>query len=295
MEKMPLAQDEKLGEDNISVPSSFDDTAALIEPFPRINWSWDATDEMLFELCPQRFKDQSLETRRQACIVKYNPLYWIVFFVIFISLWLGREFHILFGQGGPVRKDESSPEYNVRVQWVYSTSGQMILVFLNCVVTVLSAIVGAKINAVSMAVNFVVVVGYCVGNAVLLRMMRLRHLAGTRVIIVSNGIFSLSMLSSLICYSAEVIWRLDELSANKAMRKVFVVLNKSIAVLFIVAASLDYCNLWYLYKYDGRDMTRRMCETLPAVLSACAMMFLMYLGFLYDSSEFEPYIWAAFT
>ena len=55
---------------------------------------------MLFHwLCTKSFnEDQTLEEQRAAPSVKRNPLYWLAFIATFLSLWLGREFHILLDQ-----------------------------------------------------------------------------------------------------------------------------------------------------------------------------------------------------
>ena len=79
---------------------------------------------MLFHwLCPSGFNAKSLSEQRNACVVKWNPLYWACFLVTFLSLWLGREGHLVVGQGGAVSKEERREEYEVRVHWLYTTSG----------------------------------------------------------------------------------------------------------------------------------------------------------------------------
>ncbi len=75
------------------------------DPYPTmkvdrsIQWSKDASDEMIFHwLCPTSFNEKPLPDKRRACVVSCNPLYWLVFLMTFLSLWLGREFHLAFGQ-----------------------------------------------------------------------------------------------------------------------------------------------------------------------------------------------------
>jgi len=66
-------------------------------------------------------------------------------------------------------------------------------------------------------------------------------------------------------------------------------------VVFFVMATVIYAKLWSLYRYDGRDLRRRVLETLPALLSATVMLVLMWLGLAYHKHEFSGYFWATFT
>eukprot|EP00613_Pedinella_sp_CCMP2098_P032106 CAMPEP_0171725242 /NCGR_PEP_ID=MMETSP0991-20121206/24877_1 /TAXON_ID=483369 /ORGANISM="non described non described, Strain CCMP2098" /LENGTH=322 /DNA_ID=CAMNT_0012318343 /DNA_START=280 /DNA_END=1248 /DNA_ORIENTATION=+ len=268
-----------------------------IEPFPRLAWARDASDEMLFHwLCTSRFNAQTLEDQRNACVAKYNPFYWLAFLATFLSLWVGREFHILVYQGGPVNLSERRHEYEVRVHWVYTTTGAMLWVFVRSLLSIAyDKAEDIGINTVALSVNWVVVACYCAANTALLRMMHLRHLAGTRMLIVCNAVFSACMLASFVVYTVDVWWHSDGVSTEEGLYKAYVLFEKGTAVLFFLMATAIYSKLWSMYKYDDRGLRRRLVETIPAVLCACIMLSLMYLGLVYDSNKFRPYVWATFT
>lgn len=71
--------------------------------------------------------------------------------------------------------------------------------------------------------------------------------------------------------------------------------EKTGAVAFFLLATAVYAKLWSLYKYDDRDIRRRLLETVPAIICALVMTALMYLGLVYDSSKYRSYVWATFT
>jgi multisubunit Na+/H+ antiporter MnhB subunit len=71
--------------------------------------------------------------------------------------------------------------------------------------------------------------------------------------------------------------------------------EKASAVVFFVMATVIYAKLWSLYRFDGRDMRRRLLETLPAVVSASVMLCLMFLGLSYHNHKYQAYFWATFT
>ena len=53
--------------------------------------------------------------------------------------------------------------------------------------------------------------------------------------------------------------------------------------------------LWSIYKFDGRDLKQRLCETIPAVIAALAMLVLVFLALVAKNDELQPYVWATFT
>ena len=68
-----------------------------------MEWAADASDEMIFHwLCTAAFNDRGLDHARSTCVVRWNPLYWVAFLVTVLSLFVGREFHILLDQGNAV-------------------------------------------------------------------------------------------------------------------------------------------------------------------------------------------------
>jgi len=136
-------------------------------PWSRTCWSIDASDEMLFDwLCTSQFNEKSLSEQRSACVVRWNPLYWICFIVTFLSLWLGREGHRLVGQAGPVSKEERRDEYEVRVHWLYTTTGAMLWVFVRSILTIFyDWAEAATVDWAAIMVTWAVVACYCASNA----------------------------------------------------------------------------------------------------------------------------------
>jgi hypothetical protein len=267
-----------------------------IPTISRSQWVQDASDEMLFHwLCTSRFNSKTLHDQRNSCIVKYNPFYWMVFIVTYLSLGLGREFHILIGQGDPVSDTERRSEYEVRVHWVYCTTGAMLWVCVRSIFTILMWMCGIDdLDWLAVAVTWTLVMFYCAGNAVFLRMMHRRNLVGTRSIIVCNAVFSLCMLGSLITFGISVRNHFDDYDTVDAISNLYVLFEKSVAVVFFLMATAIYMKLWSLYRFNGRNFKRRMLETIPAILSALVMLVLMYLALFYDQHEFQPYVWATF-
>ena len=66
----------------------------------RVWWAVEASHEMLFHwLCPPSFNNMRDKMKKKHCSVQYNLMYWLCFAATFLSLFLGREVHILFCQG----------------------------------------------------------------------------------------------------------------------------------------------------------------------------------------------------
>jgi len=225
-----------------------------IEPFPRIQWSIDASDEMIFHwVCSRRFNEQPLPQQRKSWAVKWNIFYWGAFLVTLLSLWLGREFHIALEQGGPVCAKERRREYEVRVHWIYTTSGAMLWVLVRSGLAIAyHRAVHKKVEWVQLGVSWVLVVCYCTGNAVFLRMMRKRNLVGTRSLIVCNAVFSVCMLAALISYAVDV-WAHEvsgDMKTIDAAYQAYVLFEKTCAVAFFLLATGVYCKLWSIYRYQ---------------------------------------------
>jgi len=313
--KTPLVPENETGigeyaieDDNDSV-GSFEDrgtspqiprlTESIVSPKmkERFKWSQDASDEMIFHwLCTSRFTSQTLEDQRLSCVVKYNPLYWMVFVVTFLSLGLGREFHILLGQGGPVSESERRDEYEVRVHWVYCTTGAMLWVMARSFLTIFLAICSLydPLDWIAIIVTWTLVICYCTGNSVFLKMMHIRSLYGIRSIIICNLIFSICMFGSLITFFIDVCSKFHQFNTWDAINNVYVLFEKTVAVVFFLMATAIYMRLWSIYRYDGRNFKRRILETIPSIIAAMVMFCLMYLALFYDKHEFQPYVWATF-
>ena len=280
----------------------------------RVEWSVDASDEMIFHwVCSSKFNEQELDVARQTCTVRWNPLYWIAFLATFLSLFVGREFHILLSQGGPVNMPEARQEYEVRVHWVYCTSGAMLWVAARSVMTLLyDAAISERVNLMEEVVCWIIVSMFCAGNSVFLRMMRLRSLAGVRCIVICNFVFTACMFASL-CYYIGLCAKHnngddddDDDDDNEAQCKthgefwptvyiIFLIFEKLVAVLFFIVATIIYARLWSQYKFDGRDLKQRLCETIPAILAAVTMLLLMFIALVFKNDALEPYVWATFT
>ena len=308
----------------------------------RWQWAADASDEMLFHwLCTSEFNKRCAEPgyAHSRCIVRWNPLYWGAFIVTVLSLFAGREFHICLGQGEKVNPKETRQEYEVRVHWVYCTSGAMIWVLVQSVLWILWDLLPPavhnydddnddddKLHMMAKVVSWVVVFFFCGGNAVFLRMIRLRHLAGVRCIIICNLIFTGCMFCSLIYYvdvcaeeyladdndldDKDKRIKEDDDDTQENCRKagdsiggiienrgemVWSLITKFGAVLFFIMATVIYARLWSEYKYDGRDLKRRLCETIPMMMAALAMLVLMFIALIRKDSKLQPYVWATFT
>jgi hypothetical protein len=147
-------------------------------------------------------------------------------------------------------------------------------------------------------------------------MMRLRNMAGVRCIIICNFVFTVCMFASLVYFMVECAKinasddddddNIDDLDVTAAQCKTggdfwatmdvaFVMFEKLSAVLFFMMATVIYARLWSIYKFDGRDLKQRLCETIPAVIAALAMLVLMFLALVAKNDELQPYVWATFT
>ena len=134
----------------------------------RVEWAADASDEMIFHwLCTAAFNDRGLDHARSTCVVRWNPLYWVAFLVTVLSLFVGREFHILLDQGNAVNAHEQRQEYEVRVHWVYCTTGAMLWVMARSIMTLMyDAAMSEAVNVEEQVVCWVIVAFFCAGNAV---------------------------------------------------------------------------------------------------------------------------------
>merc|ERR1719382_1060242 len=74
---------------------------------------------MLFFL-PSLKKCKTMEEKLDVPIIKFNPVYWVLWALTTVMLAGGRAFHAPFGQGAPVRPDETESEHEGRVQWIYA-------------------------------------------------------------------------------------------------------------------------------------------------------------------------------
>ena len=105
----------------------------------------------------------------------WNLLYWVLILAIMACVLPGRWVHIPFGQGGPVRPDETAAERIARVNWVYATDGPFALMAL---VDAGQLLVGGYDWSVSFALALEAT--YVLGNVVFLRSMRKRKAPARR-------------------------------------------------------------------------------------------------------------------
>eukprot|EP00622_Pseudochattonella_farcimen_P001780 FR736562.1.p1 GENE.FR736562.1~~FR736562.1.p1 ORF type:complete len:184 (+),score=21.44 FR736562.1:91-642(+) len=144
---------------------------------------------------------------------------------------------------------------------------------------------------------------FVAGNNAFLGMMNKRSLVGTRCIIICNITFSVAMLSDLILIVCQYDPSNDDFAddydqLNTTINQVVLILKlleAIVCVAFFVVAGLIYARLWSLYRYDGRSLGQRMCEIIPAVLSAGGIASLMLIGLTFNNGQYKSLFWNTFV
>jgi hypothetical protein len=266
--------------------------------------SSDETDSMLFHwLGFGTFRELSLEDQRRRPYVRYNPLYWLMWFGTIVSLFTGLKFHGLAGQGQPVHDNETRVEYEARVHWVYTTTGGMIWVCIKCVCELLyyaskesqesHFFLGYILPEI---LSFVMALCLALGNVAFVRVMQLKSRSGVRSIIVCNVVFSVGLLTAVIFQSIHDGIHLQENSGFQQAYYVFALMAKFCCVFFYLLAACIYGRLWSLYESQSKNIRGRINEAAPAILAATGMVCLVVVGLKghVSNTPLEQYVLSTF-
>jgi len=132
----------------------------------------DIFDHFACILCCLR--GMSREEQLRHPILRWNPVWWFGILVTELYMLLGRCFHAIFQQGGPVREDEDELERKARVGWIYTYSGVFVFQALWDVVTFLQGLekeANTRDLFSMITVGFVVEISYLGGDVHLLYRM----------------------------------------------------------------------------------------------------------------------------
>jgi hypothetical protein len=131
---------------------------------------------------------------------KYNPLYLSVWFPVVISLLLGRIFHNFFGQGGPVRDNESEDEHAARVQWIYPLNGILFgSLLMNMLKLLYYALIPGSPDEYTVTLTGMAVFSiYMAVNVIFIHAMHIRWSLGVKMVIVGTLAFGIAMLIAFI-------------------------------------------------------------------------------------------------
>lgn len=278
------------------------------EPYQEIYKVWDMTDEMLFHwLGFGAFRTMDLSEQRKIWFVRFNPFYWILWFGTIVSLFVGRRFHSIFGQGGIVHPNEARIEYEARVHWIYCSSGGMLCVFMK---NILYLIYFAMIEVFTtrffltyvlpLIIGSAMAVAFAFGNASFLQAMKKKNRSGVRSVIMCNVVFSLGLSICFVVITAEhgqTSSHENKYFNEKTLyEKAYFIGSyfvKCCCLFFYLLATCLYGRLWSFYEASTNTLSGKILEALPSFISASIMTGLVFIGF--TDHEFRQYIYATFV
>jgi hypothetical protein len=269
--------------------------------------AWDLTDDMLFHwLGVGSFRELPLSLQRECWFVKWNPVYWFIWFGTIVSLFIGEKWHRLFGQVGKVSDDETRVEFEARVHWLYTTSGGMICNLAKAILTLIydAALENSQPHffkkiILPLIATCVMASSFALGNVCFVRMMRKKSRSGVRSIIVCNAVFSLGLFTSFVVSSIEgghhSVNPIADWNA-KGTSSTFWAVGKILAsvccIFFYVLATLLYSRLWNLYPAKASNSWGQIIEAAPSVFAAAIMVTLVVIGLKYK--KYRTYIYSSF-
>jgi len=268
-----------------------------------------AHDMLILWLWPGFVKNLELEAQHAHWSVRWNPAYWAMYLPLIACILPGKWLHSLWGQGGPMRPDETIEESRVRLHWIYCLDGPIVGAALLDLLDVLIDLPGYTQRkftegAISYVMTLLVTGTYVLVNSYFLDVMRRRSLVGIRLVIVWQTVFGVGLLNLLVAG----LYRNKTEHVNgdyffSSWLALASFATRFTMVCFMLAAAFVYSRLWNAYKhqrqpipevsfYKHGDYMRREClqySTLP--LTAIGMWVLLGLAAMLDDDIF----WDAFV
>ena len=200
-----------------------------------------------------------------SCGCETNPLAWIAIGLVALGVSLGKQFHRIFGQAGPVRSDETAVEKAIRIQMIYLNDGFFGL-----------AIVGSLIDLLfesTAALDLLIDVTYVGTNILLLHALRRRDKCAVRVGIAANIAFAAGLATLFV---ASIIYgELHHWARSQLLTKHLNFIVRGLATLFFLDDSNTLATLWTAsaaFDDDSQTLSPRR-QRLKWILHGTALVF----------------------
>lgn len=264
-------------------------------------WGSDESHFMLVRYC-FFWMDRPVEEVLQHPVVRFNPLYWLLWFLAIICLVSGRWTHSVFGQGDGF-PGESELEREVRIYWLYCTDGPVLMAtlvdFYELGVAIEDNALGWNNDTLILFISFCVNFGFLAGNITFAHAMRQRRATAVKMILGCNFAFASGLAVALVYgavkgYSA---WDSDNEEIVSYTLRVIV-------VLFVLLACYIYAPLWNHYdghpeageEADSHAAKMLDCRVVAPVVCVTLVVWLMLLiVFTIDGGQGYSDVWAALT
>lgn len=264
------------------------ETAPLIahehtEPITWVQFMWEEGHDMTLAMFPC-IGGNSMEEKLESPFIKYNPIYWLLWFPTALMLCGGRLVHKLFGQHDKVRHDELEVEHEVRVQWIYAND---VMFFVSAVIDI--SALGHEIDLMAfhkhladgheettaVLIGTVLLTVTILGNVGFYRAMKCRDQLGVRAAIAGNAGFAVIM-TVLMVYGC--LRRIAHGRANKLLSKSF--FTRAMTVLFAIMAIPCYKKLWNAY--EERPGSNQLHQVIFVSMPFIGVCLLVLLAFCLD-------------
>lgn len=210
-----------------------------------------------------------------------NPCFYVITPILAILLFAGKRVHAPFGQGGPIRADESALEKVVRVQWILMTDGPFAMAAIFDMASIIAALIQKQVNdeAALRLVGLGISVAYILGNVVFLRAMQNRDRPLVRVAVTANVTFAFG-LTNLFVWG--LLWARYHNDFHQSSKIVDWTI-RGVVVCFFIAGASTFVQLWHAYDDDQPPSTtlvhivRHLSVCVAAIAVWCVFVFAIFL------------------
>lgn len=230
-----------------------------------IEWASGEAHHMMFSFVPCTRATASTHWRDYRFAVVWNPIYWLMWGPAVLLIAVGRRFHGLFDQDGPVHGNdgESEVEHEVRVWWIFPSDAAFLggigLTVVNSIWYAADGALPERYHWSALLISVVIYATYVGSNIAFLASMRQRDALLTHCFIAGNCATGIGVSGLLVV----TVYRIAAGHAQHSIvlaesgHAVLYVVGTWVLrvgfVLFLLLMALTYSRLWSAY--DDASMT----------------------------------------